>query len=46
MVKPEWCLVVKTTYFMPASLASTAQSSGCSLRGLKVPGSSAKKRLR
>jgi len=45
MAKPEWCLVVKTTYLMPASLASAAQSLGSNLRGLKALGSSSKNRL-
>ncbi len=46
MVKPAWCLVVKTTYFMPAILASAAQSCGWNLRGLKVLGRSSTKRFR
>ena len=45
MANPEWCLVVKTTYLMPASFASAAQSCGSNLRGLKVFGSSSKNRL-
>ena len=45
MAKPEWCLVVKTTYLTPASFASAAQSCGLNLRGLKVFGRSSKKRL-
>src|ERR1017187_4926026 len=45
MANPERWLVVKTTYFTPASFASTAQSWGWNLRGLKVLGSSVKKRV-
>ena len=35
MVNPEWCLAVNTTYLMPASLASAAQSAGSNLRGIE-----------
>ena len=45
IANPEWCLVVNTTYLMPASLASAAQSRGSNLRGLNVFGRSSKKRL-
>ena len=45
MANPEWCLVVRTTYLMPASFASAAQSLGSNLRGLKVFGSSSKNRF-
>ena len=36
MQKPSWCLVVKTTYFMPASFAAFAQGAGSNCTGLKV----------
>jgi len=36
MLKPSWCFVVNTTYFMPASFAVFAQRSGSNLTGLNV----------
>ena len=35
--KPSWCLVVKTTYFIPAALAAVAHFSGLKFFGLKLP---------
>ena len=31
---PSWCLVMNTTYFIPASLASRIQASASNLTGL------------
>ena len=42
MQKPEWCLAVKTTYFIPASLARAVQSLGSNFFGLKYRGSVSK----
>ena len=36
MQKPSWCLVVKTTYLIPAARAALAHEPGSKRTGLKV----------
>ena len=39
MLKPSWCLVVRTTYFMPALRAIPVQARASNFTGLKRPAS-------